>query len=261
MEITAQAVMAYIIPVVRIVLWMGISFGVTSGLGYFLFVVMRRRRWYSDIYEKKADGKLHLVAKDVLVEKKVNKGKQRIYVFRNARSEGFPPSDECVYRVKNKEYCDYVRVREDYIPLKKEIDGTINLPTGKAGLIETIKTHLRRIKGMSAKELERNYVHIPIHKAMCVKVRYTPMEYDVNMMRLNAIEMREKIYADRKDFWEKYGTMIAVGMVVVLIIVVLYMSYGYSETVIQSALGAAKDQGKSILLDAAKSVAGTPPPQ
>ena len=66
------------------------------------------------------------------------------------------------------------------------------------------------------------------------------MDYDINMMRINSIDVRDKIYADKMDFLQKYGTFIAFGLIIVLIIVVLYLSYDYSSSVINTAMGQAQ---------------------
>ena len=84
------------IPWIKTIVWLVIGLGSIIGIGYYLFVVKRRRKWIANLYEQKADGRLHFVGKDIVVERKINKGKQLIYLLRRNRAEVIPPSWECV---------------------------------------------------------------------------------------------------------------------------------------------------------------------
>jgi len=248
----------YIFPVIRTILSLGIALSAIVSLGYYLFVVKRRRVWHVNVWEKKADGSLQMITKDKLTEKKINKGKQVIYKLNRQKHETIPPPWECVYRVRGKEYCDYLRIADEYVPLKNEITAINNMPTDKKGLINKFKEQLTKLKGLSKKEIEKQYIFIPIHNSMTVEIGLKPMDYDINMMRVNAIDIREKIYADKMDFLSKYGTFIAFGLIIVLIIVVLYMSYEYSGTVIETAMGKAS-QTLSMVEQLASKMGGAPP--
>ena len=61
-------------PIIKSIVWLVLGLGLTVGLGYYLFVIRRRKTWNVNIWEQKADGLLHLVGKDILLEKKINKG-------------------------------------------------------------------------------------------------------------------------------------------------------------------------------------------
>jgi len=258
MAIDMYTVGGYIFPVIRTIGLLIVFLGGTIGIGYYTFVIKRRKTWHTNIWEKKADGTLQMVTKDVLFEKKINKGKQVIYRFKRQRAEAFPPPWECVYRVRGKEYCDYLRIREDFLPLKRELDGMNNLPTGKKEILKKIKEKLLFMRKENPEKIEKDYILIPINQAMTADIKFQPMEYDVNMMRINAIDVRDKIYADKKSFLDKYGTFIAFGLIVVLIIVVLYMSYEYSGNVINVAMGKA-DQTLSMVEQLAAKVDGVAP--
>jgi len=260
MAIDTTQIAGFIFPLVKTILMTGLGLGSCVGLAYYLFVVKLRRTWNVNIWEKKADGRLQMVSKDIILEKKINKGKQLIYRLKRARTEVFPPSWESVYRVRNKEYCDYLRIMDDFIPLKRELKGVSNLPAEKEKIGNKVKAALRSIKFKTKEEINKDYIMLPISQSMTANISFSPMDYDVNMMRINAIDIRDKIYADKKSFLEKYGTFIAFGLIVVLIIVVLYMSYEYSSNVLQASYG----QGQATLNaveQLANKMGGTPPPQ
>jgi len=256
---TALIMQSYVFPAMRTILWLVLGLGSTIGFGYWLLVVQRRRKWYVSIWEQKADGHLQLITKDVLYEKIVNKGKQTVYLLRRQRQECFPPPWEATYRVRGKEYVDYLRIREDYVPFQRVLNGVKNLPEDKANIIQTIKDKLLTIRKTNKKQTEKDYIFAPINQTMNFEVGFEPMDYDVNMMRINAIDVRDKIYADKMDFLQKYGTFIAFGMIIVLIIVVLYLSYDYSGNVISAAMGKASETLNAVEALATK-MGGVPPP-
>ena len=103
-----------------------------------------------------------------------------------------------------------------------------------------LKNAIKGIKNMTPHETESRYVFAPLNKMLVGELQYKPIEYDVNMMRINALDNREKIYRDAQDWISKYGQIIALASVVVLIIVVLYLSYDYSGTVLEQSFGAAQ---------------------
>ena len=194
----------FLFPLFRTIFFLAIFFGGTIGFGYYMLVYKRRKNWHVNIWEKKADGSLQMITKDILSEKKINKGKQVVYRFKRQRFEAFPPPWECTYRVREKEYCDYLRIREDFLPLKRKLTEMQNLPGDKKGIMTKIKEKIILMKGDSPEKVEKDYVLIPINQAMTANIKFEPMEYDVNMMRINAIDIRDKIYADKKSFLAPY---------------------------------------------------------
>ena len=72
--VTTNEIMLNIMPLVKTLLMLIVGLGTVIGLGYYLFVVKRRRVWHVNVWEKKADGRLHLIDKDRILEKKINKG-------------------------------------------------------------------------------------------------------------------------------------------------------------------------------------------
>ena len=254
---------AYILmamPWIRTIVYLTLGLGSTIGVGYYLFIIKRRRRWIANIYEQKADGRLHYVGKDIVIERKINKGKQVVYLMRRNRVEVMPPPWECVYRVRNKEYTDYVRIQEDdFRPARRTADKEMLDKKNKLSFIERTKDRIYEIRNITKSEVYDKYIYAPINKELLWNTNFETIDYDINMMRNNAIDNRDKIYADKKDFLEKYGTFIAMGAIIVLIIVVLYLSYDYSSNVIGQAMGKAQETLNMVEALAGK-MGGTPPP-
>lgn len=236
-----ESIMAVVVPYLKILVWAVVALGTSAGLGYLLFVVMRRRRWKINVWEQKSNGKMYLVEVDTLIARKFNKGKQTMYLLKKNRCETIPPPDECVDRVGKKETANYLRILEDYIPLSREVN-----ISDKKTLIAKVKEAVLDIRRITAGQVENNYIFVPLSRAIVGNLNFTPIPYDVNMMRINALDNREKLYADSKGFWEKYGSMITVGIIVVLIIVVMYFSYDYSSKVLTQSFAAADKVGKPL---------------
>ena len=76
-----SVVMQYIYPLIGSLVYGILGLGMCFGIWYWLFVLKQRRTWLVDIWERKSDGRLHLVNRDKLSEKKINKGKQVIYII------------------------------------------------------------------------------------------------------------------------------------------------------------------------------------
>jgi len=259
-DINMATIMTYAMPAIKSILMTVMGLGGLGGLAYYLFVIKRQRKWIVDIWEQKADGNLQMITTDILIEKRINRGKQLIYKFKRQNAMAFPPPWEVVFRVRNKEYCNYLRLGEDFLPLIPELEGLNNLPQDKKGIVASVRKRLKEMTSMSKKEIEKDFIYIPITNSISANIKFKPMDFDVNMMRVNALDIREKIYADKMDFLQKYGTFIAFGMIVVLIIVVLYLSYDYSGQVISQGMGKAQET-LSMVEQLANKMGGTPPPQ
>ena len=265
MPLTVQDVTNYVVPLVGQLVYGVIGIGACALLWYYLFIVRRRRHWLVDVYEQKSDGKLYLVQKDRLVEKKVNYGKQTIYVFKKTKTESIPPPYECVRRLGNKEYCDYVRILGEYVPMAKTESKIPDFDNQeiKDDIFAKIKRQLVRIRNIpttwkKADGVENKFIHIPLHKALKYDIDFKPISYDVNMMRINEIDSLDKIFEQKKDFWQKYGSMIIIGGGIVMVIVIAYMSFEYMNQVISKTLGAA-DKVAGPLEKLVDKMGGSPP--
>ena len=264
MPLTVQDVINYVVPLIGQLVYGVIGIGACALIWYYLFVLKKRRYWLVDVYEQKSDGKLYLVQKDRLVERKINYGKQTIYVFRKTKTESIPPPYECVSRLGNKEYCDYVRILGEYVPMQKiEHIADFNNPTVKEKVFKLIGNKINQIRGIpttiwNADNVKNKFCYIPLHKALKYDIDYKPISYDVNMMRINEIDSLDKIFEKKKDFWQKYGMMIAVGGGIVMVIVIGYMGFEYMQAVISQGFSAA-DKVAGPLQALVDKLSGSPP--
>ncbi len=262
--VTYAEVMGYVVPLIGQLVYGIIGIGLVALLWYYLFVLKKRRYWLVDVYEQKSDGELYLVEKDRLNEKKINFGKQTIYIFRKTKTESIPPPSECVRRLGNKEYCDYVRILGEYVPMTRED----NLPNFnnievKETIFRVIKNKLNQIRKIpttlfNADAVKNKFCYIPLHKALKYDIAYKPISYDVNMMRINEIDSLDKMFQKKQDFWGKYGMMIAVGGGIVMVIVIGYMGFEYMQAVVQQGFSAA-DKVASPLQALVDKLGGSPP--
>jgi len=236
-EMNIAIIITKAMPILKTFLWLILGVAICGGLFYWLFVIGRRKKWVVNIWELKADGRHHLIGKDILVEHKFNKGKQVMYLLKKRKVETFPPPAESVYRLFNKEYADYVQIRDDFVPMQRELNIKADMTTTekKHDFVNRIRAAVRKIKTRTKHDVEGEYVYIPTRSEMTAVFNNTPMDYDVNMLRIQAIDNREKLYTDKQDWLQKYGYLVAIGTIVVLIIVVLYMSYDYSNNVLAMA--------------------------
>lgn len=266
MAITPTQVLNYMLPLVGGLVYSALGIGACIGLWYYLFIVKRRRSWLVDVYEQKSDGKLYLVQKDRLREKKINYGKQTIYIFKKTKTESIPPPYECVRRLGRKEYTDYVRILGEYVPMAAQEQGLPDFdnPEIKRKIFGIIGNKLRDIRKIPttrsrADAVENKFVYVPLHKALKYDIDFKPISYDVNMMRINEIDSLDKMFEAKKDFWQKYGAMVIIGAGIVMVIVVAWFSFEYMQKVIQASLGAA-DKVAKPLWGIVDKLGGNPPP-
>ena len=246
MAVTPQQVLAYILPIIGQLVYGILGIAAVAGLWYYLFVIRKRRYWLVDVYEQKSDNQLALVQKDRLWEKKINFGKQTIYVFKKTKTESIPPPFECVRRLGNKEYCDYVRVQGEYVPMAQQEHTMPNFSNSevKQTLFRMIAKKIKLIRRtpttlLDSTSVYRRFVYIPLHKSLKYDIVFKPISYDVNMMRINEIDSLDQMFKKKQDFWQKYGSMIIIGGGIVMVIVITYMSFEYMQNVIGQTLGAA----------------------
>jgi len=203
-----------------------------GGLIYFLFLRRKVRKWGVIIWEPKEDGLLIPVGTDILDEKFFNNSKQVAYILRKCKVEVFPPNHKTTYRKDGKDWCDYVRIQQEYIPVQKQI---------KYGLDKFDKANYLMALNSLAKEkpdeIISHYIYAPLVTAPAVEFNIELMDHDINMMRMASIDNRDKVYADRKDFFEKYGATIGMSLLVVGVIVISYLSFDFIVKVQSSMIG------------------------
>jgi hypothetical protein len=213
--------------------------------GYYFLVIKKRKVWILNIYELKSDGRLHMVNKDVLQEKKFDQGRSTFYWLARARQETTPPPWEAVDRIGNKDYADYLKIRQSYIPILKQ---AMDTDLDRIGRINT--KALLAIRGAKYKEpksfdqllsekarkVESRFIYVPINKVPHINIGYNQMDYDVDVMRINQIDNIDKMFSSKKGFWEKYGSYIILGTLVVAVIVIGFLSFEYMRDVITQNL-------------------------
>lgn len=205
------------------------------------------------MWEKKADNRLYPIGYDTLFEKRFNKGKQSAWLLKKAQTETVPPPSDCIYHFGKKDWADYIRINEDYIPLSREYQSEITEHYTKQ-----VRRNIWDLRKKTPEEVYNKYIYVPVNYSLVQNVQYKPMDYDVNMMRMNAIDNREKIYADRLSFWANYGHYLILGGVIVLVIVVVYMSYDYGKNIIDAGTQTF-DTATTKLVTAIQNIGGPPP--
>lgn len=250
---------ASVFPLLRMIGMIVAGVGVSAIFGWYWYVYRRRKRWLVNIWERKADGRLHLIDHDLLTAKKFNKGKSTLYLLRHGRAECMPPPWEATYRLRGKEYCDYLRVEDDFLPIKRDLKQEFTDETEKTKYFEAIKALIKGINSLSTKEVEERYIYLPINHTLATEIEYEAIDYDVNMMRINAIDNLDQIFKDKEAFFEKYGMLISFTVIAGLLVVSLYLSYDFAQNVIGQAFGAA-DKVAAPLANLVEKIGGTAPP-
>jgi hypothetical protein len=222
---------------------------IVVALAYYFLIVKNRKKWYLNIYELSSDGRLHLIGRDELLEKRLDKGKTIIYWLSKLKQETTPPPAEAVDRVGNKNYADYLRIRHSVIPIIKKPE-----PETKAQMSRLVGTNMDGIayKALAAiktdpkyktqaifgkaTNVETRFCFVPIQKVPHVSIGLNQMDYDVDMMRINMIDNLDKQFSGQKSFWDKYGAMLVMGFLIVAIIVVAYLAFDFMNGVIKQNL-------------------------
>lgn len=258
----------YVYPLLRTLMYGILGVLVIGGLWWWLFVIKKRRFWLVDVYEQKSDGKLYLVQKDRLQEKKINFGKKTIFTFKKTNTESVPPPFECVQRLDGKEYADYVRILGEYVPLQRNKGETVpdfndvKVKRNIFAIFSRAKSDIRSTPTTikNASKIYDRYVYIPLYKALKYDIDYKPIAYDVNMMRLNEIDNLEQMFKAKQDFWAKWGALIGVGIAACTLIVVVYFSIEYMKGVMSQSFAAA-DKVAGPLKSLVEKISGNTPPQ
>jgi len=249
-------IMNFVWPLVQTLVWAFFIISLTAGLGYYMFVIRRRRVWIVDVYEKKSGGKTHLVDKDKIVEKKI-KGGISLFILKKKNIEVLPPPSTITHRYRNKEYVSYLRQDNEYIPVTESIENYGE--NDKKGFFKNINKSLKEIRNSKSEYIERKYIYSPLTKNLCSNIIFKPMDYDVNLLRITAQEARDRAYQDKQSFLQKWGSLIGIAVVACLLIVALYLSYDFAQNVIGQALGAA-DRVANPLNTIADKLGGSAPP-
>ncbi|MEM4245416.1 MAG: hypothetical protein QXR60_04405 [Candidatus Nanoarchaeia archaeon] len=222
-----------------------IAFCILAPIAYYLFVVLRRKRWYVRIFEPKSDGRLYLDSFDIIEERKLKMGRKTFYWLLKKRAETTPPPFECVDHVKNKDYADYLKIRLDYVPIQKSVSPKLSASAGmtpeKERLSQIMSNATAAIKTkyntklFDSSSVHQRYIYAPINRVPHVNAGYHQLEYDVDMMRINAIDNLDEMFRDKRNFWERYGHLIVIGALIILVIIIGYMSFDYMSNVLKQS--------------------------
>ena len=86
MGLDYSVIVGYILGLIGQLVYGVLGIGLIAGTWYYLFIVKRRRYWLVDVYEQKSDGKLDLIDKDRLWEKKINGNQKGLILKKNAKN-------------------------------------------------------------------------------------------------------------------------------------------------------------------------------
>ena len=181
-------ILSILAPTVRTITYGIILLIILVPTCYYYFIIKPRRKWFADIWERQGEKTPVLVDRDVVVEKKVKGKNAHVYLMKRKKYAVPPPKEEYVIRYNHKSYVDYLRVGSDYIPMPR---GIIQLQNGKKGF------------------------------------EFEPMPYDVSMQMISTEKMLEEMFAKKKEFMEKYGTLIGLGFICVLMIVLMSLYFDF----------------------------------
>lgn len=242
MAVNWSNILAGLLPVLKIGSIVFVAAIIIVAAGYYFFVVKRRKTWKIHIYELKSDGRLHLVNKDTLVERRFDSGRTVVYWLNNARQETTPPPVEAVDRLGQQDYADYIRIRFSIVPLikkplpntRKEMERMVSISQSATKAIKSSPKYKTTLLGQPT-NVESRFIYVPINKVPNISLGYNQMDYDIDMMRINQIDNIDKMFSSRKNFWEKYGMYVMIGILIVGVIVVAYLSFEYMRDVMKQS--------------------------
>jgi hypothetical protein len=157
-----------------------------------------------------------------------------------------------IVRKRKKYYCtiwergvgkDFQATKTDELVRKKANEGKEFYYTFKNSKIETIPPSDEQIIRKGKRE-EANYwrinddTYIPLNVTVeGDQLKFTPMDYDVNILRIQAIDRRSLIYKQRMGLLLQYAPLIGAILVVGLVIVVIYLTFNWLTGVIDNTMG------------------------
>jgi hypothetical protein len=165
-------------------------FGVVGGYAYYEFVYKRKRRWNARIWEQRNDTTCICNGADTIEERRIPKTQGHLYWMKYRKVAVVPVQERHTITIKGKNYVDYLRVGNDYVPLTPRF---------------VFKEH-------DGEDVFRDYI---------------PMPYDVNMQMISTDQLVDEMFKSKINWLEKYGSLIAVALIVVAIIILMHQYYGF----------------------------------
>jgi len=157
------------------------------GAGAWYFFIYLNKRRWHANIWERRGNVALLVDKDMVVEKRIKGKNAHIYMLRKKKYPVQPIKEDDIVSFRKKDYVDYLRVGSDYIPFK----------------------HTFRFEKEGA---EHEYQIVP---------------YDVMMQMISTDKLTEEMFKASEGFMQKYGALIGIGFVVILMIVLMNMYYDF----------------------------------
>jgi len=255
-----------LLPYFKLILWIVIAC-ILIAVFFLIIVNMRRRKWFYNIWEQKSDGELHLVARDVNLEKKVKFGTKCVYWLKNAKVETIPPNSACVVRHRGKDYVDCLRVERTYIPGRLQpVEGGVDYQ--KMEVRDKVETAYDRIRDdiknvgttyFSAKKVDEKYIYIPIKRSLHVPMKYKIMDFDMYMMAVNEIHNADEFYQAKWEFWKKYGAIIVFALTIIFLIILVVLTFQYMNDIVAKMMSEIQSTGNMLSSIGDKMGFGKPP--
>jgi hypothetical protein len=230
-----------------------VCLGLSIWAWWYFMIVKKRKRWFLRIWEQKSDKKLHLVGMDELEERRYDYGRRVMYWLKRYKSEATPPPIDATDRVGGKDFADYLKVRQNFVPLLKEINGDITYESQSPEKHRIVNSELAALSALKKggkfskpEQAQQRFVYVPLSKVPHLDVEMIQMDFDVDMMRINQIDNIDAFFTAKKNFWEKYKELLIILLGVVMVIVVAYLSFEYGKAVIAEGTAASNQQTNEI---------------
>lgn len=210
------------------------------GFGYFFVFKKHRLKYHVQIYERENSGIPIPTDTDILEEQMLNKGKNTMYFLKKNKAEAHPPISKFIYKRKKglfraELWCDYVRERHEWIPVSRQIELGLS---SKMDIVEYGK-RLLEIYETKPEEARQKFIYSPLIPTALPKLKFEPMDYNLNEMLQTKIAHREQLYADKQGWMQTYGPMLGIGLAAVALIVIAYMGFNFAASNINGVINAA----------------------
>lgn len=251
----------YAVVVLAVIIFVGLI----AIMMWYFFVYRRRRRWSIEIHEQKTDGRVHSIGKDVIEERQKLWGTKTFYFLKKRKKVALPPPDRLVDRMSSgKEEVDYLQIERDLYPAEKKMkidytnpDNVKKITSIYDKLIDymfSIKTTMK-----NKNPVREKYLYIPIEKTLTAKMDFKPIPYDVQLTAQRQSELHREFFKQKSTFWEKYGGLVLIVIVAIIVLLVVYLSYDFLNETIKATINLANANVEPLNRIADKLGAGKPP--
>lgn len=195
---------------------------------WYIMVYKKRRRWHIEIHEQKTDGRIHSIGRDTLEERTKDWGTKTFYFLKRKHKIAMPPPDEIVDRSRGgKEEIDYLQIERQLFPAEKIARVNYHAPFVNAKIQENYMKVIADVFKNKPSVVHDKYMYIPIHKTLVAGVDFKPIPYSVQLTAQRQTQIAQDFFKNKTDFWQQYGGAIVIGLVVVLAIVAVVLTYDF----------------------------------